>query len=293
MGPGYFRGFCGILEKNRKGKDNMKGKKIAALFASAVMVLSLAGCGRVYVIGRDVAFTDITEISLYSSGMASEDCWSLTVSPEGLSGDFEGKITGEKWQKITELFSGVQYEKMKKKKPEVLDGNSHSIYIYWDGCPEGYEAAIDSETFNDAKNKILSIALERDAYDLENLAEVEYGYSGDDIGSYGSTSLRQRSGKWIIERVTCEGNGYKEDKKVYDVSSDVMKNIRSILSEYDWKAFENLPESEIQILDGGSDHIRMEFSPYAAWCISDIQELTPEAIEMWKRIEREIEENID
>lgn len=271
----------------------MKGRKLMLMLFSAVMVLSLAACGRVYVIGRDVAFTDITEISLYSSGMSKEDCWTLTISPDGLTGDFEGDITPSEWQKITELFSGVQYVEMKKKKPDILDGNSESIYIYWDGCPEGYEASIDSETFNDAKSKILAIALEKNEYDLENLIEVEYGYSGDDIGSYSSTSLKLKNNRWVIEEITCEGNGCEEKIRTFEVSYDAMKNVKDIIDDYEWVEFKGLPLSEIQILDGGSESLGFTFSPYASWCLSDTQELTPEAIDMWKRIESEIEGNMN
>lgn len=128
------------------------------------------------------------------------------------------------------------------------------------------------------------------SYDLANLVGVCFSHSGDSIGSFGSLELKQERGKWIIEKRSVEGNGCKEKRKKFAAGYELIEQVRQIIAEYEWQELRNQPPAEEFALDEATYCFGLEFEPYCTWSISTSRKVTAEARELWKRVERLLED---
>ncbi len=115
--------------------------------------------------------------------------------------------------------------------------------------------------------------------------EIE-SFGGMEGGSHYIGLEQRRSGGWKIVKKDRKYCGSREKRSRKRAKKDIINEITTIIADYDWRPMKDLPPSEIQMLDADKRVLRIRFAVPETFLISDTQELSPEACEMWQRLER-------
>ncbi len=251
------------------------------------------------ILGKSIKTSGITGIRLVSNGMSSQDCFSIDVEkdldeyrvtiekyPEENS--CRDKITSKQWRVLMNKIDGHSYVRIGKRlfKPEILDGGSCKCTITGDGTSPEREIALVGDEFFDLKRTIERFVKYKDPQDVHNIVRIEIVFGGDMEGASSELSLGHQDGKWLVSSRKQAYNGAKEEIRETETDWRLIDSAIDIIKGYEWREMKDLPPSEIQVLDAGSKNLVFSFEPFDTFSISDTQELTEEAMEMWGRLER-------
>ena len=290
----------------------MKKKAVILILLAAVLAAALGVSGmlaRKYTIGKNPTKDQIERVLVTSSGMSSDKIWSYRVYKEngkyfahleqlpGQTGGSDGEIyeiTKSQWNGLMRKLEGCEYKKDKKSPVKVQDGTDRSIQIGWPKEPNRkYSLDVSAAQFAEISDYIYNCAAGTDPRSEDFLVAVEYGFSGDSLGSFASTRLCMEDGSWVIIRESAESHAHPTQTEKKPADPALMQSIRTLLKTYDWQSMSELPQSEVFALDAATSHLSFSFEPYSIWGIRSTQELTPEAGELWNRIEAMIDSDFE
>lgn len=251
------------------------------------------------ILGKSIPTSGITELRLSSTGMSSNDCFSVEVKknydeifariekvPEENS--VSDKLTARHWRILMEKISGHAYVRPVKKffAGMISDGGEQKCTIIGKDSDPKREIDLSPEEFMDLKKTIDRFVKYKNPLDAHNIIGIEISVSGDMEGGSSLVCLERRKTEWFVVNKSRPYNGAKETVTETKVDRTFLDKAIDIIKGYDLQSMKDLPQSETEVLDAGTGTLSFTFEPFEHFSISETQELSDEASEMWGRISR-------
>ncbi len=256
------------------------------------LLLLLAACGGSneeegivlggYKIGKKPKREEVTGFLITHGGMSADSAWSYAVhrSPGGdvtLTHNFwdAGKaeqaeeilpVPEEAWQDLLSLLDGEKLVKDKKPLFDVMDGESQTFRVFWDGGSSNYHLEPETAKYQEILKKLVQICTAH-RMDLSDLSELE-SFSFYTTGTYVSAGVNCD----IIDEVDKneEPTGqkrilYKADGVSYEEAPSVpltaafLEKLGALLEEYEIASWNGFSESDPNVLDGTSFSLYISF----------------------------------